>query len=177
MLNHNEIQELHEKICDELLKIIILKNRTNGLTNYINKIGMGALLESEEMTNPYVNLSNAKMLIVGDSSIAKNDIDNLLKELDMPTECYDIVPFSKTKKYKFTLLKYQDKYSDVLFGPIPHSNTSKGDYSSVINMMRNEEGYPKVIVLSANKKLKISKSSLQEGIQDSRLYDYYSSSH
>lgn len=175
MLNSNQLQELYDNLCEELFKKIAMKNRLGGLNEYITKIGMSALLESEDRSNPYVNLTNAKLLIVGDTSISVKDIDNLLKGLNMPSQCYDLVPFSKSKHYNFSQLRYQERYSDVLFGPIPHSNTSKGDYSSVINMMKKEEGFPKIIVLTANKKLKISRSSLQEGIQESQLYQYHSS--
>jgi hypothetical protein len=53
----------------------------------------------------------------------------------------------------------------VLFGPIPHSVSRKGDKPSIIAHLENNDGYPKVIRLTdTNGQLKITKSNLKEAI-------------
>lgn len=49
-----------------------------------------------------------------------------------------------------------------MIGPVPHSSVGKNDSSSVIAEMKNEEGYPKVIVLDDSNGLKITKTNFKE---------------
>lgn len=52
-----------------------------------------------------------------------------------------------------------------MVGPMPHSTESKGDYSSVISAIENEEGYPPVIRMGKNT-LKITKSDFREKLEN-----------
>ena len=73
--------------------------------------------------------------------------------------------YSKAKKYEFQKLRYNPNYRVVIFGPVSHSSSGKNDSSSVIAEMEGNEGYPRVVRLSSNKTLKITKSNLREGLQ------------
>jgi hypothetical protein len=47
---------------------------------------------------------------------------------------------------------------------MPHSQKGKGSYSSVVEMMKNEEGFPHTIELRTKTGvLKVTKESLKEG--------------
>ena len=58
---------------------------------------------------------------------------------------------------------YDPNYSLILVGPMPHSTTGKGDFSSTIAAMEQTEGYPPVIRLGSNG-LKVSKSGIRDAL-------------
>ena len=53
----------------------------------------------------------------------------------------------------------------ILVGPMPHSTIDKGEFSSPISMMEQTDGYSKIVRLSSNGELKITKSNLKMTVQ------------
>ena len=62
-------------------------------------------------------------------------------------------------------MQWQPTYSAVLVGPMPHSGTTKGDFSSIKSAIENEEGFPPIVRLGTNG-LKISKSDFRIKLQE-----------
>ena len=69
---------------------------------------------------------------------------------------------------KFSELEYSQRYSAVLFGPIPHKTKEMGDCSSIIAKMESGKyAYPHCRrITDAAKKLKITKSAFEKVLQD-----------
>ena len=52
-----------------------------------------------------------------------------------------------------------------MVGPMPHSGSGKGNYSSIISALESEEGYPPVVRLGSNG-LKITKSDFKMKLEE-----------
>ena len=72
--------------------------------------------------------------------------------------------YDEMKNMRIDSYKYKDCYCAILAGPMPHSGTGKGDFTSIITALENEEGYPHVIRMGENG-LKITKSGFKKALQ------------
>lgn len=137
----------------------------NCLSGYLSSIGMSELIPSKDNTG-FESYPDGKILIFGDSKIKDKEIFGCTKSLGIPSDRIELhLGYEVAKKYDFNKLKYAPNYRLILFGPIPHSGTSKGDYSSVLTKIENEEGYPKVVRLTDGHSLKITKTSLKNALK------------
>ena len=119
----------------------------------------------EEDEFPY-DKSRVRILVAGQSSIDTREVVKTLKQLGVDPDRVDLIlDYDDIQKYKWTALQYSDKYCDVIVGPMGHSAVGKGDYSSIIARMEQEDGWPNVIRAIANGELKISKNSLREALE------------
>lgn len=62
--------------------------------------------------------------------------------------------------------QYNDDYSLIIVGPIPHSMRGMGEYSSIIAKMEQEDGYPPVIRANNGNGLKLTVSMVKHIIND-----------
>ncbi|MHA6250375.1 hypothetical protein [Oceanobacillus sp. CAU 1775] len=130
----------------------------------LNKYNLIDLLPDQDSNFSY---PNGNILIFGESNIKEDVIYQMFKKQGIEKNRVELyLGFNEYKKFDFKRLSFRPENRLILFGPIPHSTRDKGDYSSVINMIENEEGYPKTIRLTANKGLKITRSSLQKVIEE-----------
>ncbi len=74
--------------------------------------------------------------------------------------------YDKITNLDFRKFRYNDKYAAIIVGPMPHSVKGKGDYSSGIEMLKNEPGYPDVVECITSEKLKITKASIKKALQE-----------
>ena len=92
------------------------------------------------------------------------DVD---KRVEIAGEYYDAV------NYPWDKLKYNDKYSDVIVGSMPHSGNNKGEYASIISRITSEEGFPNVIqAVDSNGELSLNKSSLKRALEQTKFIKY-----
>lgn len=153
--------------CIEFEKQIRDANR-NGL---IFKFFREHNLPFDEYDNCDYNKSSAKLLIIGQSDIKKEHIFGILKSLGIDKNRVDmILDYEEAKKFIWNDIRYSGKYSDVIFGPMPHNVTGKGDFSSIIPEMEQEEGWPNPIKACANEELKLSKTSLRNALMETEFY-------
>ena len=167
-LDANEIVELEEKllaIFKEDLHIILLNlNRTEQLGNLLSLLGHPELLEKND--NGYVPLPDRTIVVLGDSSISANDIRKTISKLGISKDRVELHLEYKPNVSNIDALKYSINYSLVLVGPMPHSMEGKDEYSSIINRMEKEAGFPPVKRLMAGEELKITKTSIKNAIED-----------
>ena len=164
MLGTDELNELLDKIFDKIMLEITLANRTSEqeLNKVLEKYG---LKNEKEETNPYIDLRNAKVLIVGNLNFKQKDIPGLCKSIDFDFERLDFVPFDKATNYNYENLRYSNKYSDVIFGGTPHKGGGIGDSSSIITFLENR------IRAEISNDLGISKTSLKNALMKTRIYN------
>lgn len=140
--------------------------RENRLQEYLELIGMGDLFPKERDANDFESYLDGKILIVGKSEIKPQVIIGTFKELGIPKEQIELcLGYDEAKTYPFNKLQYNPKYRAVLFGPIPHSVVGKGESSSIITHLETNDGFPRVIRLSANNELKMTKSNLKSEVE------------
>ena len=124
----------------------------------------------EEDEFPY-DRQRVRILIAGASMVDMREITKVLKQLGIDPNRVDVVlDYDELQKYRWRALQYSDKYSDVIVGPMGHSAVDKGDYSSIINRMEQEDGWPNVVRATANQEIKISKNSIREALIKTLFY-------
>lgn len=77
-----------------------------------------------------------------------------------------VADFDKITNIDFRKFRYNDKITAIVAGAMPHSIKGMGDYSSGLEMLRSEPGYPPVFECVANEKLKITKESINRALKE-----------
>ena len=154
--------EIRERLVVDLPSIVIRLNRKERLADWLDLMGMGDLLPATEPS--YKPYNTGKIIILGGSSVKEKDIIGLVKQLGIEKDrlecCLD---YESTVNFNYKKMMYDPNYSLILVGPMPHSTTGKGDFSSTIAAMEQTEGYPPVIRLG-NNGLKVSKSGIRDAL-------------
>ena len=123
-------------------------------------------LEDEENTgNRFKYLENKTIKFIG---AIKNSLVEKIKHWgkEYNFEAGITAGYDKIKNLDFRKFRYTNKYAAVIAGPMPHSVKGKGDYSSGLEMIKNEPGYPDVVECITNDKLKITGTSLWKALQE-----------
>lgn len=114
-----------------------------------------------------------KILVLGALSGKISDYQLAAKKMGVnPKQLEFIYDYSDLKRYNTTKLEYSTEYSDIIYGPNPHSQVGMGDTSSLLAAMKNNpEKYPKVIEAKANSSLKITMSNFKMALLNTRLLE------
>lgn len=163
-------EELRSELNDRLTDVLSRLNRSGQLEELLTLLGMSKLLHPTPIFESY---KNGKIVVIGGSEVKEEVLLAVAKKLGLEKErfmfCLD---YDSCKTFNFRKLQWDPKYSLILVGPMPHSGTGKGEYSSMITAIENEQGYPPVEHLGINS-LKITKfcfsSKLQEMIDEKRI--------
>lgn len=124
---------------------------------------------TEESVEPVIGLP-ARILVVGQSQVKEAALARAATENGFAAENIDF-RLGYKENYRFSTLEFSDTYSDVLFGPLPHSQEGKGASSSIITQMESAPArWPNPIKLSANGALKITKDSFIQGLKKTHAF-------
>ena len=165
---------------DELLDIIAsaglrlqreikLAYKSGTLNEYLVKIGMEDLFPQKENLEWDGAFPDGKIVVFGESRVSERDIiksiesvgiTNVSERVDLRLGYYD-----RSCEDFIRTLRYNNKYRLILVGPMPHSTTATGNFSSALTMMQSTDGYTKVIPLKANGELKITKTNIKQAVQ------------
>lgn len=167
MLNVEELCELEDTIRKELdnhLTAALAKlNRTGGLEDFLDLLGMGHLLERE---TGYQVFKTGKIIVIGQSDVRKEDLLAIAKKLGLDRNRFEFhLGYEDAKNYDFNKTRWQASYSLIMVGPMPHSGSVKGDSGSIIASLESQEGYPPVVRLGSNG-LKITKSDFRTKLEE-----------
>ena len=167
-LDIEELDVLETRIIDilndeGLLSTLIRLNTNERLEDFLDLLGHPELLEKNE--HFFHAPSDGKIIILGQSSIRDADIISAFKEYGISKDRIELHTEYNLGGFNVDVLRYSPSYSLILFGPVPHSIQGKGNHSSLITTVEQEQGYTHSIRLSANGELKITKTSLKEAIQ------------
>lgn len=77
-----------------------------------------------------------------------------------------IADYDKLTNLDLRKFRYSDKVSAIIAGPMPHSIKGTNGYSSGLEMLRSEPGYPPVFECIASEKLKITRTSINKALQE-----------
>ena len=167
MLNIKQLADLEDAIkvnLDEKLpQILTTLNRTGQLDNLLELLGMPELIRQG---SPYEVFKSGKIVVIGASDVKENDLLGIAKKMKVDPnrlECY--LGYDDAKNFRFEKMQYDPKYSLVMVGPMPHSGTSKGNYSSMIAALEQSDGYPPVVRLGAQG-LKITKTGFRNALSE-----------
>lgn len=162
MLDYEELFELEnnikEELDDHLTAALSRMNRFGQLKEFLRLLGMEHLLKREP---GYEVHKSGKIVVIGQSDVKPDTLLSIARQLELDKERFELyLNYEDAKTFNFRKMQWDPKYSLLMVGPMPHSGTSKGAYSSIIAALETEEGYPPVIRLGSND-LKITKSNFR----------------
>ncbi len=155
-----ELEEvLKDELNDHLEEILVKLNQTNKLEDFLRMIGMQELLGCDTTSEAF---NDGQIIVIGSSEVDKEKLSAVAKNMGFDRDRFEFyLDYEDAKKFDFRKTQWSTKYSCILVGPMPHSGTAKGDYSSVIVALENQDGYPPVVRMGSNG-LKITKSSFRQ---------------
>lgn len=144
---------------------IRIAHKQDRLESFLESMEMADLIPKHS-SELFESNRNGKILIVGDAQIGSNQLLGCFKQFGIPKDRVEaILDYEKVATYNFQHLQYNPNYRLILFGAIPHSGKSKGENSSIISHIEKTDGYPKVVRLTDEHGLKITKTSLKEALK------------
>lgn len=163
MLGIDELEELENavrvRLDDELTHILTKLNREERLNDFLDLIGMPEYLESQKPE--YQTLPTGKIIVLGASKVKEKDLLAIGKSLGIKKDRFEMhLDYEEGKKIDVTKWQWNTNIAVIMVGPMPHSGEGKGEYSSVISAMENEEGYPLIVRLGSGE-LHISKTNFR----------------
>lgn len=166
LLSVKELEDVIEKITNKVQVEIINANRLGYLEEVLKKYEV-----SEDEYFP-CEKHLARILVIGQSSVNKTDLLKVIKKYKIDEKHFEFVlDYSDIKNYCMENLRYNNKYSDVFVGPIPHKTNSMGNCSSIIARMEASPlEFPKLTKLTNGNELKITKQSFEKALLGSQLY-------
>lgn len=164
---------------DELLDIIAsaglrlqreikIAYKAGTLEEYLSKIGMEDLYPQKNNLEWEDALPNGKIVVFGDSNVRDRDIIKSIESVGIERDRVELrLGYNDRSNEEFIrTLRYNNKYRLILVGPMPHSTTATGNFSSAVTMMQNTDGYTKVVPLRVNGDLKITKTNIKQAVQN-----------
>lgn len=177
MLTINALMELEDRLREELednlTGILTNLNRQGKIEDLLSLLSLSRLLDSSTDIDGTF-LKNGRIVVLGASEVPERHLLGVAKSLGLEKERFEFyLDYDDGKKFEYSKLYYHSNYSLVMVGPMPHSSTGKGDYSSAIAAMEATEGYPPVIRIETSGLKAISKSAfrmkLQEALEQGKI--------
>lgn len=154
---------IEERLPETLIKALINANRKGALEELLSLLCMEDLIKQEERLDTY---SNGKIVVIGDLSAKEKDLLGVAKNLGLSKDRFEFVDFNSSVRYDFKKLEWNITIAVVLVGAMPHKTAGSNDSSSAISYIeKNKDKYPKVVRMSANNALKITKTNFKETIE------------
>ncbi len=119
------------------------------------------------------NIKKSKILVFGTLAGKKNKYIGVAKELGIPKDNIEFIDdYKELKRIDVSKYKNSEKYSDIIYGSVPHKQVGMGDTSSFLETIKREpENYPRLTIAIANSKLKITKTSFEEALKKTNLFE------
>lgn len=153
--------EILKYINENIVGVLTTLNRTERLDDFFQLIGMSNPFRKERV---FQTNKRGKVVVLGQSSVSKSDLLMSAGKLGFDKSRFEFhLDYEEMKTFNVRKYQYQFSYAAVLVGPMPHSGVGKGDYSSIIARMEEDEGYPPVMRMGENE-LKITKSGFQNAL-------------
>ncbi len=166
MVSENEFSELVEAVQMSIYQNLENAWKEGRLDEYLHRIGLDSLAPNKKAPVWDEAMQNGKIIIFGEAAIKDREILASVASQGISKDRVELhIEYNELKHFDFGKLRYNSDYRLILVGPMPHSTKNKGDYSSVIAMMEQEEGFTRIIRLTSNEQLKITKSNIKEAIR------------
>lgn len=129
------------------------------------------LIENQIVTEIKSYKRSRQLLIITDKTLSKEVIIGICKNYGFDKKNITIHDEYGRLPFNIESIRYNSPYDGIIFGPVPHSAPGKGNYSSLIEMVKNEEGYPHVEESKTmSGELKMTKESLKNALNRLNAY-------
>lgn len=165
MINHT-VEEIYNAVLEKISKELNVANQENKLDVFIKKYDL-----FKEEKSVYFDKYNLNILIVGELSFDKDVLYAIVREKGIKKEQITHLNYAQAKHFDFQSIKGYSKYSDIIVGPNAHKTIGINGYSSLIEMIKNEQDqFPKLTeAKDFTGKLKITKTSLKNALDNTVL--------
>lgn len=157
-----EIEEIIDVIMERVNREVMLKNRLDELDPLLVEWGLTQFVHTE-IDEHY---KHGTIVVLGESSVKTAELLGIAKSLGIDKGRFEFVDYNEAKTFNYRKMLNNLKYSVVLFGPIPHSTTGKGETSSAIVEIETSKGYPPTKRLMAGNALKITKFNFRQALEE-----------
>ncbi len=119
---------------------------------------------TEEISIDHILPRRSKILIVGESQVAENQLWGICKSLGLRKDQVEFVlDYNAFDTVSFASLRYNSGVAGILVGPVPHKVPGCDDPA---NTLQQSPGYPPTVkVTNKSGELKITKSSFRSAVQ------------
>ena len=131
--------------------------------------GMERLMTYVEALKEQRNVScksdcgSGKILVIGEALFNVQQAKGFCKSKGISAERVEFLcDYNRLKNKGIGKYQYNNDYSLIIVGPVPHSMRDKGDYSSIIAKMEQEDGYPPVVRANNGNCLKLTLSTFKQ---------------
>ena len=149
---------------DDPIKIIAHLDATGKLDDFLKITGLKSEVRKELDRNL---IPTKKVLVVGNGLAKESEYRQQCRKGGFSPDNFEFyLDFHDGKKIDFDKYKNNPEYGGIIVGPMDHNGISKGDYSSVIEYIENEPGFPKVVRGNEGSELKLSVSGFYRAVLD-----------
>lgn len=170
-----ELEELESMIIEELPEkltgILSMANRSGELEELLDMMGMKHLLRASDKLETF---KEGKIVVIGASQVKEKELLGVAKKLGLSKERFEFcLDYNEAKNFEYKKLEYKPMYRVIMFGPVPHSCSGKGDSGSVVaEIEKRPDRYPRVMRLESNGELKITKTNFKLSLETLIAEDY-----
>ena len=138
---HNLVEELRKELSPERLESMVDSLECDGkLNEFLKLIGREELAEAD-----YDPFGHRKIAVLGGSMAKSHHLLGIAKQLGFQKNQFEFcLSYDEMKTFRFNKLRNINKYAAIIAGPMPHSTSGTGTYSSAIAAMENDDDYPPV---------------------------------
>lgn len=108
-----------------------------------------------------------KILVIGEAAFDMQKAKGFCKKMGISSKriefCCD---YNRLKNRGVGKYQYNDEYSLIIVGAVPHSMRDKGNYSNIITQMEQEDGFPPVVRAHNGNGLKLTLSIFKQIINN-----------
>jgi hypothetical protein len=166
LLSENDFAGLVDEVQNRIYQRLEFAWENHQMDDYLRQIDMGDLATQQSVTAWEDSLPYGKIIIFGEAAARENDIVKSIISQGISKDRVELhLGYDELKRYNIGKLQYNSAYRLILVGSLPHSTNGKDSYSSVIARMEQEEGFTKVVRLTSNGQLKITKTNIKEAVQ------------
>ena len=147
---------------DDPIKIIAHLDATEKLDEFLKITDLKSEVRKELERNL---IPTKKVLVVGSGLAKESEYRQQCKNGGISPDNFEFyLDFNDGAKIDFDKYKDNPEYGGIIVGAMPHNGVSKGNYSSVIEYIENEPGFPKVVRSNEGGELKISISGFYRAV-------------
>lgn len=144
-----------------------LEEKNRLLAQRKEEIDALAQMQQDQIDGHTLLRKNQKILVIGGSEVK----ERILRGLAKSSSKFDnddiefVLEYERIKSFTSRINPWSSKYAGIIVGPCPHNVVNGGDYSSFIQRIKNEPGFPHVEETRiANGELKLTKDSFRQAI-------------
>lgn len=172
VLTENTLQELINIYIEKTKEEIRIANEKGRLEEYLKSHKQGSLIENEcahcFLANDY------KILIVGPLVMDKNELYEVAEEYAIDRSQIEFLEeYKRITNFDFDMLINSGKYSDIIFGALPHKTKGTHGASGILAYLKNNrDRYPNIVEARAGAKLKLTRNTFKHAIEQTNYYKF-----